>query len=133
MFAHWIARPLRWCLVLVALGSALAYLVVALQRVAYPYDIDFVEDGMLMQALRVAAGQPIFIAPNAEFAPHVYMPLTTWLGGLAFRLTGPSFLPLRLLSLAATLATGGLIVAIARRESRSRLLAGLSGWLYLAG
>lgn len=127
------SRLLRWCLVLVALGSALAYLVVALQRVVYPYDIDFVEDGMLMQALRVAAGQPVFIAPNAEFAPHVYMPLTTWLGGLAFWLTGPSFLPLRLLSLAATLATAGLIVAIARRESRRWLLAAVSGCLYLAG
>lgn len=133
MLADWIARPVRWCLVLVAVGSALAYLVVALQRVAYPYDIDFVEDGMLMQALRVATGQPIFIAPNAEFAPHVYMPLTTWLGGMAFRLTGPSFLPLRLLSLGATLATAGLIVAIARRESRSWFLAAVSGCLYLAG
>ena len=88
---------------------------------------------MLMQALRVAAGQPVFVAPNADFAPHVYMLLTTWLGGRLLRITGPSFLPLRLLSFAATLATAGSDLAIARRESRSWLLAGICGCLYLAG
>ena len=83
------ARVHRGCCTGVSCWSpwvrALAYLAsLRCSRVAYPYDIDFVEDGMLMQALRVAAGQPVFIAPNAEFAPHVYMPLYTWLGGLAF-------------------------------------------------
>lgn len=124
---------MQWCVVLVAVSSALAYLIVALQRVAYPYDLDFVEDGMLMQALRVARGQPLYVPPGADFAPHVYMPLTTWLGALLLRLSDPSFLPLRLLSLAATLATAGLITLIARRESGSRWIGLVCGCLVLAG
>ncbi len=126
-------RLLLGCVLVLAAGSALAYLAVATQRVAYPYDIDFVEDGMLMQALRVAGGQLLYVPPSAEFAPHVYMPLTTWLGALLLRLTGPTFLPLRLLSLAATLATATLIGLIARRESGSRVIALICGSLYLAG
>lgn len=116
-----------------ALALAAAYLGVAAARVVYPYDLDFIEDGMLMQALRVAQNQPVFVPPSAEFAPHVYMPLYTWLGGVLFKLSGPSFLPLRSVSLAATLATAAIITLIARHESGSRLLAVASGCLFLAG
>lgn len=127
------ATAIRWLLPVLALALAAVFVVTAALRVAYPYDIDFVEDGMLMQAWRVANGQPIYVAPSGAFAPHVYMPLYTWLGGLLLAITGPSFAPLRLLSLAATLATAGLIAWIGRRESDTWLMAVAGGALYLAG
>ena len=61
---------------------ALAFLGLALARLAYPYDLDFVENGMLLQAWQAALGRPVFAAPTADFAPNVYMPLYTDLGGL---------------------------------------------------
>ncbi|MEZ4771337.1 MAG: hypothetical protein R2844_23325 [Caldilineales bacterium] len=112
------ATAIRWVLVAVATALALAALITAATRVAYPYDIDFVEDGMLMQAWRVAKGLPVYVEPSGAFAPHVYMPLYTWLGGLLLAVTGPSLAPLRLVSLAATLVTAGLIVWIGRRAER---------------
>jgi hypothetical protein len=111
-------EPLYQPLAVAAAGVFVAaYFLTALPRLFYPYDLDFVEDSMLMQALRFGQGQPVYVQPSVEFAPHVYMPLYPWLGGLIFRVAGPGFLPLRLLSFSATLITAALIYFIARRES----------------
>ncbi len=121
---------------LALLASALfaaMYLFTALPRVFYPYDLDFIEDSMLMQSLRFAQGRPVYIAPTADFVPHVYMPLYSWLGGLALRLAAPGFAPLRLLSLAATLGTAALLYYIAHRESGQHWLAFACAALYLGG
>jgi hypothetical protein len=116
-----------------AATAAAAFLFVAVQRVAYPYDIDFIEDSMLMQAWRFAQGLPVYGPPNADFNPHIYMPLYTWLGGLLLRLTGPSFVPLRLLSLGATLATAVMLFAIARQLSGAAWLGAACAGLFLGG
>ncbi len=118
---------------LVAFGFAAMYLLTAWPRLVYPYDLDFIEDGILMTSLRLSQGQPIFIAPQADFAPHVYMPLYAWLGGLLFKLTAPGYGPLRGLSLLATLTTVGLIFWIARRESSHNWLGLACAGLYLGG
>ena len=126
-------RVIQWIVVLIAVGFAVAYGVVAVSRIVYPYDLDFVEDGLLMQALRVANRQPAFVAPNADFVPHVYMLLYAWLGGQLLKITGPSLIPLRLISFTATLSIAGLIYWIARRERSSRALALVCACLFLAG
>lgn len=118
---------------LVAFTFAAMYLFTAWPRLIYPYDLDFVEDGMLMTSLRLAEGQPIFIPPQADFTPHVYMPLYSWLGGLLFKLTAPGYEPLRGLSLLATLTTSGLIFWIARRESGQSWLGLACAGLFLGG
>jgi len=112
---------------------AAMYFVTALLRIFYPYDLDFIEDSMLIQSLRFALGQPVYIAPSIEFVPHVYMPLYSWLGGLLFRVFGVSYVPLRLLSFAATLTTAALIFYIAQREGGERWLAFVCAGLYLGG
>lgn len=119
--------------VFLAVVCSILYVVVALLRVFYPYDIDFLEDSMLMHALRIAQAQPVYLPPNAEFVPHVYMPLYMWLGGLLLKLTGPSYVPLRLISFAATLATAAIIYRVARRESGLRWVAIASAGLWLGG
>jgi hypothetical protein len=119
--------------VLAAAVFAAMYFVTALPRVFYPYDLDFIEDSMLMQALRFAQGQPVFAPPSADFAAHAYTPLYPWLGGLLFKLVAPSFVPLRLLSLAATLATAAILFYVARRESGQTWLGVVCAGLYLGG
>ncbi len=94
---------------LASLLFATLYLLTALPRIFYPYDLDFIEDSMLMESIRFANGLPVFIPLNADFVPHVYMPLYSWLGGLLFKLFGVGFVPLRGLSFAATLAAAGII------------------------
>lgn len=119
--------------VLAAIVFAAMYFFTALPRVVYPYDLDFIEDGLLLTSLRLAQNQPVFAPPNADFVPHVYTPLYTWLGSLLFRVTGPGFMPLRLLSLAAIIAICGLIYAIARQESGVSWLGLVCAGLFLGG
>src|ERR1044071_3424690 len=90
--------------VLTAAAFLLLFFYTVLSRIGYPYDLDFLEDSMLMQSLRIADGQPVYLPPNADFNPHVYMPLFFWLGAILFKLGGPSLVLLRLISFGATLA-----------------------------
>ncbi|MBK7897698.1 MAG: glycosyltransferase family 39 protein [Anaerolineaceae bacterium] len=120
-------------LAVISLTASLAYLRLGLARVFYPYALDLVEEGMVMQAWRVAQGLPVFVPPNAEFVPQVYMPLFTWLGGLLMRLTGFGFWPLRLISFLSVGGTAVLIFTIGWRESGSKVVAFVGSGLFLGG
>ena len=109
------------------------YLLVAVSRIVYPYDIDFLENSMLMQSLRMGRGQPVYLPPNVEFAPHVYTPLYMWLGGMLFKIAGPGYVPLRLLSFGATVISAFVIYRAARTESGRRWLGIACAGLYFGG
>src|SRR6185503_7820989 len=120
-------------IVLIALIFIAMFFFTAIPRLLYPYDLDFIEDSMLMQSLRIAHRQPVYMQPNADFNPHVYMPLFPWLGGMLFRITEPSLPVLRLLSLGAALVTSILIYWIAKRESGLNWVAIICTGLFLGG
>jgi 4-amino-4-deoxy-L-arabinose transferase-like glycosyltransferase len=120
-------------LCLISLVASVAYLRLGWARVVYPYTLDLVEEGMVMQAWRVAQGLPVFVPPNAEFVPQVYMPLFTWLGGLLLRLTGFGFWPLRLISFLSVVGTAVLIFIIGWRESGRKTAAFIGSGLFLGG
>ena len=126
-------RLLQSGAVLVAIFFIVLFFFTALPRLFYPYDLDFIEDSMLMESLRFAQGQPVYVPPNADFNPHVYMPLFFWLGAVLFKIGGPSLVLLRLISFGATLATTILIYWIAVRESRLRWIGITCAGLFLGG
>ena len=120
-------------MLLAAAVFAAMFFITALPRLAYRYDLDSTEDSILMQAQRIAQGQPVYVPPNADFNPHVYMPLFFWLGALVVKAAGASLPPLRAISLAATLATAAVIYRVARRESRRRWVGLACAGLFLGG
>ena len=126
-------RLLQSGAVLVAVFFILLFFFTALPRLLYPYDLDFIEDSMLMEALRFAQGQPVYVPPNADFNPHVYMPLFFWIGAALFRIGGPSLVLLRLISFTATLVTTILIYWISLRESGLRWVGLTCAGLFLGG
>lgn len=44
-------------------------------RVGYPYDLEWMEGGMLHHALRIGLGEGIYVAPSVDFIPYLYTPL----------------------------------------------------------
>jgi hypothetical protein len=44
-------------------------------RISYPYDLEWMEGGMLHHALRFQQGTGIYNAPSIEFIPYLYTPL----------------------------------------------------------
>ena len=48
-------------------------------RLFHPYDLEWMEGGMLVHALRVQQGLPLYVQPSADFVPFIYPPLYHWL------------------------------------------------------
>src|SRR5262245_13820879 len=69
LFAGYVALALPALYQLLLLGTAIA------GRVGYPYDLEWMEGGMLHHALRFQAGEGIYTEPSIEFIPYLYTPL----------------------------------------------------------
>lgn len=108
-------------LAVLALGC-FAYIVA--RRIAYPYDLEWMEGGMLHHALRLFSGQPIYTAPSIDFIPHLYTPLYPMVVAALGKLAGGvGYLVGRAVSVGAFF--GALVIAVlwARREGRSLVAA----------
>jgi hypothetical protein len=72
-------------------GVALAVLAVLFAaRVSYSFDIEWLEGGALLHALRLRQGLPLYGPPALDFIPFNYTPLEPWLVASLSRLL---FLP----------------------------------------
>jgi hypothetical protein len=116
-------RPSRLLLLMVS-AAALANLAFAVgRRLAYPYDLEWMEGGMLVHTLRLVQGEPIYAEPSARFVSFAYTPLYPIVLWLLAPAAGVGYLPARAVS-AATFALA-LVVAYAfvRRAGGSRAVA----------
>ena len=107
---------------------------VSLSRLFFPYDLEWMEGGMLTHSLRILEGKPIFAEPSVDFIAYIYQPLYAYVVaglGILFGLT-PGIA--RALSLTAAVLTGLLIARIVYLETGDRILAwtalGLAASLY---
>ena len=101
-------------------GYVLLFVFVALSRCAYPFEIEWMEGGMLTHAVRLLHGQPIYARPSADFVAFFYPPGYAALVALVFKWAGVTFGAGRAVSTGAALATLGLLFHIGRREVDAR-------------
>ena len=47
-------------------------------RVGYPYDLEWMEGGMLVHGHRVLNGEGLYVPPSLDFIPYIYPPLYSW-------------------------------------------------------
>jgi hypothetical protein len=112
--------------VLCGLYSLGAVLYVVLHRIGYPFALEWMEGGSLVQVARIVSGQPLYAAPSLEFVPFIYPPLYYYVSALAASCFGITFLSLRLVSAGATLGCLALIYLFVRRHGGS-VLGGVLG------
>jgi hypothetical protein len=67
--AAWVVIALPALYQLVLLATAIA------GRIGYPYDLEWMEGGMLHHALRIKSGEGIYVPPSVDFIPYLYTPL----------------------------------------------------------
>jgi hypothetical protein len=82
-------------------------------RVVYPWDIEWMEGGMLVHVWRLREGLGMYVEPSSEFVPYIYPPLYPWLMSL---IGEPSYAIGRSVSLCGAVAAGLAAVAAARQE-----------------
>jgi len=107
-----ITRILQRALLFFPLFFLLLFLYTAARRLRYPFDLEWIESGMLVSVMRIAHGQGLYVAPSLDFVPYLYAPLYLYLAAALSRITGISFATLRLISIVSTLGSCGVIFAM---------------------
>ncbi|HYM79913.1 MAG TPA: glycosyltransferase family 39 protein [Candidatus Limnocylindria bacterium] len=112
-------------LIAAALLFPATYIAIALIRMSYPFQLEWLEGLALDHVYRVAHGQPLYVQPTLSFVPFNYAPLYFYLAALPFHLFGEGFGALRLVSFLASLGIMGLLFGLVRGatgDSRAGLL-----------
>jgi 4-amino-4-deoxy-L-arabinose transferase-like glycosyltransferase len=109
-----------------------AYLWVGLHRIGYPFELEWLEGGAVGIVQRAAAGHGLYVQPSLHYVPWPYPPLYFWTSGAVAHVTGVGFLPLRLVSFTASLATFLVIYVLVRSETRDRVAGLCAVGLYAA-
>ncbi|HEY5933316.1 MAG TPA: hypothetical protein VIU61_01700, partial [Kofleriaceae bacterium] len=65
-----------WLVIAAPAIYQLGLLVTAISgRFAYPYDLEWMEGGLLHHAQRISDGNGIYVVPSVDFIPYLYTPL----------------------------------------------------------
>jgi hypothetical protein len=95
-----VAQLVLWGIVALPAIYQIGLLIEAIAgRVAYPYDLEWMEGGLLQHALRIRQGQGIYMPPSVDFIPYLYTPLYPTLLALFGGPFGISYLLGRIISI----------------------------------
>jgi len=108
------------------------YVTIALLRIRYPYELEWTEGCSVDHLARVYHGQPLYVRPSLEFTPYIYTPLYFHVSAWMARLTGIGFVPLRLVSLLASLACFAFIYLLVWRETARHITGFIAAALFAA-
>lgn len=117
------AKLVRSVAVLFALVQIGVLAFTLVRRFGYPYDLEWMEGGMLCHSLRLLDGQPIYAAPSVDFIPFLYTPLYPALLALLSKVVGLSYGLGRAVSIASFAGASYLAYRFAAREGGSRAAA----------
>ncbi len=110
-------RLLRLLLIVAGGAFLLVVLAIAVARMGYPYELEWMESGSLAMVHRVTEGQPLYPLPSLAWTPFIYPPLYYWVCAGLGLLLGEGYVPLRLVSLLSTLAVFWMIFDLVRRRT----------------
>lgn len=109
-----------------------AFLITAWGHICYPFELEWMEGGMLDHVQQLLNSKPLYAPPALDFTAFSYTPLWFYLNAGMAGLFGLSFGLLRTLSVVATLATLLLIGRWVQLETGSRRAGAAAAALYLA-
>ena len=123
---------LRFCALAAAVAFLLAFVFLAVRRVPYAFELEWMEGGSLEQVRRVLAGLPIYARPTVDYVSYRYAPLYFYAAAAVAALTGPSFFALRLVSALSSAGSLALVFGFVRRETGRRDVALVAAGLFAA-
>src|SRR6185295_13663189 len=109
----------------------LLYLCVAILRLRYPFELEWLEGATLDHVRRVLTDAPLYARPSLEFTAFTYPPLYYYLAALGLRFGVNGFIAMRAVSIAASGGAFVLIYLLVRGES-GRRIAFVSAGLFVA-
>lgn len=123
---------LGWVAGVAAAIPLVLYVWIALHRMGYPYELDWMEGGSVELAGTVLGGHSLYAAPTLQFVGWTYTPLYYLVCAAVAKVTGLGFLPLRLVSFASSLAVCWLLWRLVVRETGDRVAGLVAAGLFAA-
>ncbi len=135
-------RAQRWarCLVTgLSLMFVVLFLFAAVKRMRYPFEVEWIESGIMVSVVRIAHGQGLYVAPTLNFVPFLYTPLYLYVAAGMTKLVGVAghsaisgYGALRLVSTIATLGSCAAIYALVMAETRRRIAGVAAAGVFVA-
>ncbi len=126
------ARASRLVIAAVAVAPIAVYLYVALHRIGYPYELQWLEGGAVEIVNRVAHGHGIYVAPSLHYVAYPYPPLYFWISALLAKGIGIGFVAPRLISFVASLGSLFVLWDVVRRDTRDALAGLVTSGIFAA-
>lgn len=131
---HWmrISIGLKFVLMTIAISFLGLYIGIALIRIPYPFELEWMEGGAVEHVSRILFGLKLYVKPSLEFTPFIYNPLYFYVAALVSKVVSVGFFPLRLVSFISSLGCFIVIYLLVKKETSSAYCAVLSGCLFAA-
>ncbi len=110
----------------------LVYICLAIIRMKYPYELEWIEGGMVDQVNRILDGKPLYESPSIYNVPFLYPPVYFYISAFFAFLFGRGFFPLRFVSFFSSLVSFLMIFLIVKRETKNNWIAIISTGLFAA-
>lgn len=117
---------LKYVLAGIAILSLAIYIFVAISRISYPYELEWMEGGSVDHVRKILAGDQLYIEPSLEFTPYIYPPFYFYVASFVSWLIGIGLFPLRLVSFLSSIGCFLIIYHFVNRET-GRCYYGLMG------
>lgn len=108
------------------------FLVIAIMRMTYPFELEWMEGASVDHVARILKGWQIYTEPTIDWVPFRYAPLYYYLSAPLAAIFGVGFMPLRLVSIFSTIGCFYLIYQYVVRETRNRRAGLIASGLYAA-
>jgi hypothetical protein len=115
---------LWYLLVLIALGFIFLFIGVAIIRLRFPYELEWIEGANIDQMRWILSGKPLYGPPDIHFIPNAKTPLFFYLSAGLMKWVGTGFIAPRLISILSTFGCFLFILLIVRQDD-SHLTPGL--------
>lgn len=126
------ARLLCYAVAAFALAYMAVYIGVVCFRIRYPFELEWMEGGVLEHVRRVLVGKPVYVKPSLDFITFLYTPLYYFACAALSKVIGLSFFSLRLVSFIASLGALMTIFSMVKRETGNRFASILAAGLFAA-
>ena len=112
-----ITRALSIAALGVSLLFLFSFLYIALSRISYPFELEWLEGLSLQHVKRVLGSGDLYVKPTIDFIPNLYPPLHAYLGALVCSVFGADFVSLRAISFISALGVLAVIYLFVARET----------------
>lgn len=129
----WLSRASKPAVAAAALAFPITFLILAIQRIGYPFHINLLEGAAMTQVNRLLSGQGFYVEPSLEHISFIYQPLYYYLATASAAVLGETMMAFRLVSLLAAIGTLLWIFLTIRQITRAVVPAILGTCLFAAG